>query len=259
MLEKSRISKINMLDKDGNYAIQWKKERNAKFTSSNRWKLCAEEGFGETGMNYIRTRVFEELSGVSADQDILNDSIVHGLTYEYSGLQAFKKKMGFEFIVEQKLIYGKPNSRRSSTPDALVLISDFGEKNAYEAEPAEVKCYQPEKHIKCCECENPLELKKANRQAYFQIIDQMAISEALKAYAIFFHPDMPIDAGGLHIIVFDVFEQFLITDKKGTSTPERIVKNDIKFCNDRHELALKEFERIKSKLTKRSQPLQPAS
>jgi hypothetical protein len=102
------------------FSEHWRKARTGKFTSSNIWKLMGEKGFGETGMSYIRTRVFEDLSGVSSESDIINDAIIHGMVYEISALRKFCEKRNIDrhFMRTQVLINAE-NERFGGTPDGI--------------------------------------------------------------------------------------------------------------------------------------------
>lgn len=109
MLLKTRISQIDINDFE-----TWKHARNARFTSSR-----ANELFGRSnGIDYIRTRVFESISGVSSEQEFMTEASVHGNVHEGIALRKIKAKFAFEFMVMQKLIYGE-NEHFCSTPDGL--------------------------------------------------------------------------------------------------------------------------------------------
>jgi len=237
MLEKSRISQIDMAkkDKDGlsiGISDEWQQARCGRFTSSNIWKLCGEKGFGETGMSYIRTRVFEAISKVSSEQDIFSSAIAHGLVEEGAALQAFGRDMNLKSIVVQKLIYGK-QERTSTTPDALVIRKESTDSLSWDASIVECKALQPASHIEMVQCETPADVKKAKREHYFQVLDQLEVCDCLDGYLVYYHPSMPLDRGGYRKIHFRKVE----------------VREDLKLLNERKLMALKEFDRIYKKLT----------
>jgi len=232
MLPKSRITNI----KSG--TEEWIEKRTAKFTSSQIYKLCAEKGFGDTGMSYIRTRVFEDISGTSTDRDILNESIAHGIVNEPIALRHFGAIMGLDFIVTQ-MVVDDENPRFSSTPDGLIMASRL-DGESYEVITVETKCYQAENHIACTECTTPQEIKLIDRKAYFQVLDQMLVCHALKGYLEYFHPDLPKDKGGARIIEFNPMQRV------GNEFP--LIK-DKQFLALRKQQALVEFEKIKYKLS----------
>lgn len=244
MLEKSRISKVSMLDENGMFSYEWRKERTSKFTSSQIYKLCDEKGFGDTGMNYIRTRVFEDISKVSTDKDILTQATADGIIYEIPALQKFMQATGNVLIVTQKIVKGT-NPRYSSTPDGLIIRRETNDDLYYDASTVETKCFQPERHMKCVECTTPQELKAVDRKTYFQVLDQLLVCDCLNGFAVYYHPDLPINEGGMRIIEFRKMQKEIIKGKE-----VHPIKDDMDFLHGRKEEALKEFERIKSKILK---------
>lgn len=81
MLLKSKVTQIPMLSEE------WRTNRLAKFTSSRMYLIMGDRGFGEQGMNYIRGRVAEELTGISSDVEFDNDHTRHGNLYEIEGVK----------------------------------------------------------------------------------------------------------------------------------------------------------------------------
>lgn len=201
MLEKSRISELHMLE-ESMFSQHWKHARVGKFTSSQIWKLMGEKGLGETGLTYIDTRAFEKLSGVSTDQDFINESTSHGIAYEPVNLNKFEQAMGVTLNNRQILVYGK-TELECSTPDAICLKSENKEKTGYYCFTVEAKCFQAAKHMKCAKCDTPIKLKEVDPQTFWQCIDQMYVVSCLEGYASYYHPDLPIDRYGQRIIKFE--------------------------------------------------------
>ncbi len=236
-----------MLDGD-NVNEHWRQARLSMFTSSNIWKLCSEKGFGDTGMGYIRSRVFESLSDIPSEQEINTESTIHGLVEEGPGLQAYIKKMGInpKLVVVQKFVYGE-NPMYGSTPDALFCLSASEDNLSWNVESWEMKCYQCLKHMENIEAETPQELRAINRPLYFQVLDHMLNVDCLTAKAILFNPALPEDKGGLHVIPFRKMQK----DEVNNRYP---IVEDLKFLKQRKEMAVAEFNRIKTRIVNPSVP-----
>lgn len=245
MLLKSRISNIDM---SAGYGVNeyWRTVRLAKFTSSNIWKLCSEKGFGETGMSYIRSRVFESLSGIPSETEVNTESTIHGLVEEGSAIYAAINKYGInpKQVVVQKFIYGETDMY-GCTPDALYCMNASADDLAWNVEVWEAKCYQAVKHMEMLEIDSPQELRAVNRPVYFQTLDQMLNVDCLTGKAIFFNPALPEDKGRLHIIPFRKMQK----DEVNNRYP---IVEDLKFLKQRKEMAVAEFNRIKNKICQRN-------
>lgn len=226
----------------GNFNEEWKKARLGLITSSNVWKLCQEKGFGDTGMGYIRSRVFEKLSGVSSEMDVTTEATAHGLVQEGPCLRKYIAKRGIvpQQVVVQKMIYGA-TPIYASTPDGIYCINESTD-GSWNIEVWEAKAYQVLKHMECIEAKNPQQLREINRPLYFQVLDQMINLDTLIGKALLFHPDLPEDKGGLHVIEFNKMQKTV--DAKGKISFPLI--EEIKFINDRKSKA---SEEIKAKLT----------
>lgn len=226
MLLKSRISNLEM------HSEEWKQERIGRlFTSSNFWRLMGKKGLGETGLSWIKKKVFESISGTSADKEIDTDSVRHGLVYEPFNLRAFAEIKGIKYLITQKLIYGE-DKNEASTPDGLIVVRENSDGLSYEVATVEAKCYQQENHLSCAMCETPVEIKEEDGPAYWQVLHHLSTVDCLKGYLSYFHPDLPLDKGGIRIIEFR----------------KALLTADIKLMKERKELALAEFDRIKAKL-----------
>jgi hypothetical protein len=224
MLLKSKITKIEILSDD------WKQDRKGRFTSSNMFLIMGERGLGEQGMNYIRSRVYEYLTGQSTEQEFDNDFIRHGNMYENEGIQAFLKLKGVEFVVIQKMIH-EEGTLFSSTPDFLWVKAETSDKLSYEVATGEIKAFQGASYIKVAECETPAHLKSADNKSYWQCLHQMDECGALEGYFVVYNPFFKTN-GGFRVIEF----------RKINLIPE------FKLLNERKALALEHFERIKTKL-----------
>lgn len=219
----------------------WRQARLSMFTSSNIWKLCGEKGFGETGISYIRSRVFESIAKIPSEPEVNTESTIHGLVEEGWGMRAHMHKMAIDSrqVVVQKLIYGD-NPMFGGTPDGIYCINESTDQLSWNVEVWEVKCYQALKHMESLEFENPQDVKAGNRQLYFQLLDNMLSATTLVGKAIFFHPAMPLEQGGLHVVEFRKMQQV------GNKYP---LVEDLKFLNERKRLALEMFHQLKAKLT----------
>ncbi len=236
MLLKSRISNIPLGSEE------WKQARLSRLTSSNWHKLMGEKGLGDTGMAYIRSRVFESLSGVPAEQDILNEGVAHGLVYERKAAEEVKRIKGFEFVATQVFIYGA-DPKESTTPDGLVIRKESSDELYYEVSTIETKAFQVDRHMKCVECESPQDIKKEDPKTYWQVLHQLHVVDALNGYLAYYHPDLPLDKGGIRIIEFRKMQQL---EKNGKQYYP--IVEDLKFLLERKALAIQEFERIRTKL-----------
>jgi YqaJ-like viral recombinase domain len=230
MINKNRITNLKIS------TPEWNQFRLGRFTSSQIYKICGEKGFGELGNGYIRTRYFEQKSGISTDQEILNESVVHGNVNEPVALRRLAAKYGFEFLATQLAVEGE-DSRFSSTPDALIMSANLDGIN-YELETIEVKCFQPDRHIECAMCETPQDVKSVDKKTYWQVLHQMQICHALRGYLVYFHPDLPENEAGLNVIEFRKAQQ--INGKFN-------ILEDMKFLILRQKLALEELEKIETK------------
>jgi hypothetical protein len=238
MLLKSRISDADLSTEE------WKQLRLGRFTSSNIYKICGERGLGDEGMNYIRTRVFESLSGVPTDKEFLNESAANGLVNEGFALRKFAAKMGLTHLVVQKLIFG-PDEYTSTTPDALIVRKGSSDGLSIDCSIAEVKSFEAAMHVLCASCETPQELRDAHKKTYWQVLDQMLVADTLEGYAIFDNPELPEDKGGHRIIHFRKMQQLGLKDNK----PFYPIVADLAFLIQRKAMAMAEFHKIKAKLT----------
>lgn len=236
MLKKAYISSV----KAG--SEEWHKARLAKFTSSEISYLTYPTGFTEGSINYIRRKVGEELTGKSCREEFTTPATMHGHLHEAAAVKKFGIKHGLNFIITQQLIV-HPGTRFGSTPDGLIIVRESPDGTEYEAETVEVKCPPSfDAYIELFECGTPAELKKANRDYYWQVIDQMLMAEAKKGHFVVYHPDFK--AGNHKSILFDPLAQ--VKDDKGkVGWP---IREDLRLLKERKQMALGKFDEIRSKL-----------
>jgi YqaJ-like recombinase protein len=213
----------------GNVNEQWRQMRLSCFTSSQIHNLCAPKGFGKEGKNYIRSRVFEAIARIPADPEVNTMSTVHGLVEEGFGIKAYIERRGINprQVVVQKLIYGEI-PQYACTPDGIYCMNESTDGLSWNVEVWETKCYQPKRHMEMLEAKTPAELKSVNDEVYHQVLDQMLNVDCLDGKAIFFHPALPLEQGGLHVIDFR----------------KRDLVAELKFLNQRKTEALAEFNRL---------------
>lgn len=227
MLLKSRISNLLI------HSDEWKAARTGRlFTSSSIHKICGEKGLGETGLSHISLKVFETLSGTSTDVELDTDSVRHGIVYEPEATRKFGINKGVDFLVTQKMINGE-TADEASTPDGLMIRKESIDTLKLDVSTLETKCYQPLKHLQCCLCDTPEQIKKVDRPAYFQVLHQLIVCDCLNGYLVYYHPDLPADKGQMKIIEFRKIHLI----------------EDLKMINNRKAEARNEFKRIFDKLT----------
>lgn len=214
----------------------WRQARLSCFTSSQIHYLCNPKGFGKEGKSYIRSRVFETIARIPADPEVNTMSTISGLVEEGWAIKAYIRQREIEprQVVMQKLIYGE-NPKFACTPDGIFCMNESTDSLSWNVEVWEAKCYQPKRHMEMLEASSAADLKTINDEAFYQILDQMLNVDCLDGKAIFFHPAMPIDQGGLHIINF----------RKRDLIPE------LKFLRERKKEAIDEFDRLLAKHTKK--------
>lgn len=222
MLKVSNISNIEIHTDD------WRRERLGKFTSSNIFNLMGDKMLTLDGSAYIYTRVGEEMAGEPANEYVDTPETRHGILYEGEAIRKFMAWQKIQFMVVQKLIV-IPGERYGSTPDGIIPIQKYDDQ--WDVETVEVKCYPSYTHyIKCVLCNTPQELKAVDKKLYWQVIDQMAMCDAMKGNAVLYHPKF--SAGGFKVIPFRRVE--LIPD--------------FKELGIRKILAVQKFDEIRAKL-----------
>lgn len=235
MLKKEHISAIKT------YSDAWYTARLAKFTSSSIHFLTYPTGFTEGTLNYIRRKVGEELTGESAEREIETDATRWGHFHEAEAINRFGLSRGLEFLVVQQLITD-PETRFGSTPDALIVLRESPDGTEYEVEPVEVKCPPTyDAYISLFECNTPTQVKKAKREYYWQVLDQMDQCGAVRGHFVVRHPKFKV--GNHKAIVFDAMAPVLVKKRKTFPLYE-----DLKLLRERKQKALDVFDEIRSRL-----------
>lgn len=224
MLKKANITNIEI------HSDQWHQGRLGRFTASEIHNLMGEKGIGEGGMSYIYRKVGEELSGLPYRDEIDTAATRHGLMYESEAIKVIGEKMGWEFVVVQKLV-AEPGSRFGCTPDFLVPVRESECKTMWEVHTGEIKCPSNySNYVELCLCETPEDVKKANKAYFWQVVDQMESCDALRGYFGVYQPFFKV--GKVKIIEF----------KKIDLVP------CFKLLKERKALALQKFEEVRDKL-----------
>lgn len=207
MLLKSKITEVSMYSGE-HYFDGWLLGRLGKFTASKISCCMQQQGIKDGGMSYIRSRVFEELNGISSEKEISTEEMRWGLMYEPAALAAFAKyknipadEKGRVPIIVQKLVCGK-DSKFGCTPDGIWIQQEYEkpEGTMLVVSPQEVKCYQLARHLKCIVCDTPEKIKSVDPDSFWQLIMQMDECDALVGYLIYFYPNLKY--GGLRVIEF---------------------------------------------------------
>lgn len=235
MLKKAHISSIRA------YSDEWTTARLAKFTSSKIHYLTYPKGFTDQSYRYIRERVGEELTGEPADREIDTDATRWGHFYEAEGIKRIGRLLGLQFVIVQQLITD-PNSRFGSTPDGLVIVRESSDHTAYEVEPLEQKCPPTyDAYISLFECDTPLQLKETKREYYWQMLDQMDACGALRGHFGIYHPKFKV---GNHKCITFNYNDYTPTAKGKVY----YIKDDLALLRQRKDMALVEFDRLRTKL-----------
>lgn len=222
MLKVENISKIEI------HTDEWRIARLAKFTSSMAYTIMGEKPLTVGALTYIHERVGEDLSGVPAKYEVDTAETRHGLFYEPEAIKKFGEWLGVPFLITQKFITA-PNSRFSSTPDVIIPVQKYSD--GWDVMTGEIKCYPAYGHfIDCALCQTPAELYKVDKKLYWQVIDQMDNTGALKGYAVIYHPEFR--SGGFRVIQFRKIE----------------LAQEFKLLKERKDLAEKKFHEVRGRL-----------
>jgi putative phage-type endonuclease len=188
MLKKENISKAQI------YTDDWQQCRRGKFTSSKISCLMGEKGLSSGAYTYIDQKLGEEMTGhvVSEDEMPLDDeNTVWGNTYEPKAIELFHSKNKIQFLVTQKLIHA-PNTRFSSTPDAIWVHGEASNQLEYNVSTLEVKCPRKfHRFNKLFRCKKPQDLLSAEPKYFWQVIDQMDNCDSAVGYFAVYHPLYP--------------------------------------------------------------------
>ena len=215
MLNKDSISGIVM------HSDAWFQNRLGKFTSSEFYLLMGAKGISEGGLSYVYRKIGEELTGLPCRREVSTEATEHGNLYEMENLKMFGNKMGLEFMITQKLIT-PPDSRHSSTPDALIVHSESQDGLCYNVSTVEAKCPMSyDGYIKLWKCKTPMDVKSKEPKYFYQILHQMWVCGALVGYLSVYHPHFK--AGQLNIVEFkkiDLLDEFKLLTQRGKEAIE---------------------------------------
>lgn len=231
MLQKNRISSVKI------HSDEWHQNRLAKFTSSEIHNLM---GSGATA--YIRRKVGEELTGKPAKGEIDTEATRWGSFYEAEAITKFGQSKGLTFLVVQQLVCEPNNGRFGGTPDAIIPIRESPDGTEWEVETVEVKCPPTfDGYLLLWECETAEDLKRAKKEYYWQVIDQMDICGCLVGYFVVYHPDFK--AGNLKVLRIEAMSP---TEIKGKKTYP--IYEDLKALRLKKKEAEEQFDKLRSKL-----------
>lgn len=227
MLNKSHITNIEI------HSDQWHQGRLGRFTASEIHSIMGEKGIGDGGMKYIYRKVGEELSGMPYRDEIDTSATRHGLMHEAEAIKEIGGKMGWNFVVVQKLV-APPDSRFGCTPDFLVPVKESVDKTQWEVETGEIKCpMNYSNYVELCLAETPMDIYRISKPYFWQVIDQMNLCGALRGWLGVYQP------------FFKSARTNLVQFKKIDLIPQ------FKLLNERKTEALARFEDIRDKLLKR--------
>lgn len=209
MLKKSHISNIQI------YTQEWDLYRVGRLTSSRISSIMSENGISKSaGMGYLYQKAGEYITKKSMaveDEVIEDENTSWGRENEPAAIRKFGEIKGINFLVTQKMI-ADPETMFSSTPDAIWIHgASVLKDDEYNVSTLEVKCPRKyNKFIPLWECETPEQLKKFNRNYYYQVLDQMDNCDSALGYFACFHPLFPSETN-MRIIEFrkiDLWEDF---------------------------------------------------
>lgn len=188
MLKIENISKVQI------YTYDWQQARRGKFTSSKIHCLMAKEGLGTGAFTYIDQKLGEEMTGHTTEEDEMpldDENTIWGNTYEPKAIARFQQEHKIEFLVTQKMIHA-PNTRYSSTPDAIWVHGIAENQLEYNVSTLEVKCPRKfHRYNKLFRCKTPHDLLKTEPKYFWQTIDQMDNCDSAVGYFAVFHPLYP--------------------------------------------------------------------
>jgi len=225
MLLKSKISE-HQISLDPVLNEKYQAARLGKFTASQISCCMLPNGIGVGGLSYIRSRIWEDLSGVTSEKEVSTEEMQWGLQYEREALTRFGELKNLEYLLVQRLVF-EEGSKFGCTPDGIWIKSESSDKLSYEVSSIEVKCYQPANHMKCVVCATPEEIREKDFSAYSQTIMQMDECGALVGYLCYFNP--LLKQGGFRVIEFRKIN----------------LVNDFKLLNERKAEILKIYDREK--------------
>ncbi len=225
---KSKITDIPMYAGE-NYFDGFLLSRLGKFTASKIYTCMRPKGLGDGGLTYIRSRIGEDLTGVSSEKPVTTDAMMWGLKYEREALQRFGELKKLDYLIVQKVVC-EPGSKFGCTPDGIWIYQENPDGINITVRTVETKCYQMDNHIACAICSTPEEIRQTDFEAYMQVIMQMDECKALVGYLVYYNP--LFKQGGFRVIEFNAL--------KG------IVAEDLILLTKRKKLILETYETEKN-------------
>lgn len=218
MLKRNQITKLQAGTEE------WLSSRLGKFTSSDIHLLMAVKGIGETGLDYIRRKVCEKVTGQSDEKEYgFIESLAYGIRSEMDAIKDACMKNKWHIVVNQTCVMD--GELYSSTPDSVIIIDET--PDGYIVETLEVKC--PMKYhiyLKQRECATPKELKQQFPNYYWQVIDQMSVCGANVGHFFTYNSKFPIGKRG-HQITFkkvELWDDFNLLKERKKEASEKFSK-----------------------------------
>jgi len=216
-LLKSKITDIPMYEGE-HYFDGFLLSRLGKFTASKIHTCMRPKGIGDGGLTYIRSRIGEDLTGVSSEKQVMTESMMWGLKYEREALQRFGELKKLDYLIVQKVVT-EPGSKFGCTPDGIWVYQENSDGLHITVRTIEAKCYQMDNHIACAICATPAEIRVNDFEAYCQTLMQIQECSALIGYLIYFNP--LFKQGGFRVIEFDTRDKAILADLQLLSTRKK--------------------------------------
>jgi hypothetical protein len=229
MLKKENISRVQI------YSDEWQMQRRGKFTSSKIVCFMGEKGLTTGAFTYIDQKLGEEMTGhaISDEDEIEDENTAWGNQYEPIAIGEFHIRNKVEFLVTQKLIHA-PNSRYSSTPDAIWVHGLASNQEEYNVSTLEVKCPRKfHRFNKLYRCNTPHDLLKAEPRYFWQVIDQMENCDSAIGYFAAYHPLYPAKCNFKQIQFkkIDLWDDFKKLKTRKSEAEQLLIKWKNEFMN----------------------------
>lgn len=220
--------KIENITKAAIYSDEWQMQRRGKFTSSKIHCLMSERGLGTGAYSYIDQKLGEEMTGhtVSDEDDIEDENTAWGNQYEPKAIEQFHLRNKIQFLVTQKLIHA-PNSRYSSTPDAIWVHGLASNQLEYNVSTLEVKCPRKfHRFNKLYRCNTPNDILKTESKYFWQVIDQMENCDSSIGYFAVYHPLYPENCNFKQIQFkkLELWDEFKFLKKRKSEAEQILLK-----------------------------------
>lgn len=201
-------------------SAEWDRIRVGRFTASEIWKLITEprtveakkEGrLSETAMTYVNEKVAEVLTGMPKSTGYAFP-IVWGVEHEDEAADFFSNATGFEL---EKVGFFPYTDHAGGSPDRLVGDNAI----------VEIKCpYDPAKQIDYLMLTDMWDLKRENKEYYWQCQANLLFTERTICHFVTYDPRMILDKHKMkHIEITPVEkDQQLIIDKITIAVKEKL-------------------------------------